>query len=195
MALPSICGTIKAGQDYSCSSVPSRYYQQAVIINMSDIDTKTINTTDLGETCNRNVQFALKEGKSGFRFTLSENGTAISGTFDKSTNDFGYPQFLHRVNIALTGLTEQDKCTLEGLSKGRFVVALQIGDIVEVYGIQNGLSAGDFTYDPQANSGFVALTLESSETAQESNVPLVYKSAVSDQEIEDFDSNFEQTEE
>lgn len=193
MALPTVCGGIKNGQDNSCTNSPSRYFQQAVIINMNDIDTKTINTTDLGEGCNRNVQFTLKAGKTGYRFTLSENGTAINGTFDKSTNDFGYPQFLHRVNLALNGLTEQDKCTLEGLSKGRFVVALQIGDIVEVYGIQNGLTAGDFTYDLQGNSGFVQLALESSETAQEPNVPLVYKSAVAGQEIEDFDSNFEQT--
>lgn len=190
MALPSICSNLKSGQDLSCKSVVSRFYQQMVIINYSDFDTKTINTESVGATCNHNITFTLKAGTSGFRFSLSDNGTAISGTFDKSVNDFGIPQFNHIVNMALAGADEETKCALESLSKGRFVVALQIGDIVEIYGAQNGLSAGDFTADPQGNSGFIALTLESNENSLEGNVPLVYKSAVPGQEIEDFDDNF-----
>lgn len=190
MALSPVCGVLKSGQDLSCKSVISRFYQQIVIINYSDIDTKTINTESVGVTCNHNVAFTLKTGKEGFRFSLSENGTAVSGTFEKASNDFGYATFKHIVNMALAGADEATKCTLEGLSKGRFVVALQFGDIVEIYGIEQGLSAGDFTADPQGNSGFIALTLESSENALESKVPLVYKSAEAGSEVEDFDANF-----
>ena len=193
MAIDTICGAIRNGQDNSCKSVNSRFYQQAVIINLSDLDSREINADNVGETCSRNVQFSLKDGKTGYRFTLSENGSAISGTYDVSRNDFGYSTFLHRVNLALTDATEEDKCTIEGLVKGRFVVALQRGEIIEIYGIENGLSAGDFTADTQANSGFIAITLESLEGALESHVPLVYKASSAGQEIEDFDSNFAQT--
>lgn len=184
---------LRAGKDLSCATgITSRFDQQLVVINYADIDTKTINAESIGDSCNHNVQFKLKEGKEGFRFALSENGTAVSGTFEKSVNDYGYPSFRHVVNIAIAGADEETKCILDSLTKGRFVVALQFGDIIEVYGIQNGLSAGDFTADPQGNAGFIALTLESLEIAPEGYVPLVYKSEVEGQEIEDFDANFKQ---
>lgn len=191
MARQPICGTITKGQDYSCQSVPSRYFQQIVIINMGDLDEVTINNSDVAGVCSRNVQFTLKEGATGYRISLPDNGSAIYGTFDATTNDFGFANFLHRVYVALTDATEEDKCTLENLVKGRYVVALQRGQIVEIYGIVNGLSAEDFTSDPQNNSGFVAIALASKENSPEPNVPLVYKSAVPGQEVEDFDSNFE----
>lgn len=192
MALSPVCGVLKSGQDLSCKSVISRFYQQLVLINYSDIDGKTINTESTGSTCNHNVSFTLKTGKEGFRFMLSENGTAVSGTYEKSVNDFGYPTFRHIVNMALAGADEATKCAIESLSKGRFVAALQMGEIIEIYGIEQGLAAGDFTADPQGNSGFIPLTLESSENAPEGHVPLVYKAGVPGQEIEDFDANFKQ---
>ena len=191
MALPNICGTLTAGQNFACENVVSRFAQQIVLINYADIATKTINTETVAETCNHNVTFALKTGKKGFRFTLSDNASAISGTFEKSSNDYGVPLFKHLVNMAVGGASESAKCILEKLSKGRYVVALQIGDIIEIYGIQNGLSAGDFTSDLQGNSGYIPLTLESLETSLESNVPLVYKSAEAGSEVEDFDADFD----
>lgn len=190
MALPNICGTLTAGQNFACDNVVSRFAQQIVLINYADIATKTINTETVAETCNHNVTFALKTAKKGFRFTLSDNASAISGTFEKSTNDYGVPLFKHIVNMAVGGASETAKCILEKLSKGRYVVALQIGDIIEIYGIQNGLSAGDFTSDLQGNSGYIPLTLESLENSLESNVPLVYKSAEAGSEVEDFDADF-----
>lgn len=190
MALPNICGTLTAGQNFACENVVSRFAQQIVLINYVDIATKTINTETVAETCNHNVTFALKTGKKGFRFTLSDNASAISGTFEKSSNDYGVPLFKHIVNMAVGGASESAKCILEKLSKGRYVVALQIGDIIEIYGIQNGLSAGDFTSDLQGNSGYIPLTLESLENSLESNVPLVYKSAEAGSEVEDFDADF-----
>lgn len=193
MALPSVCGTIKSGLDFTCSSAPSKYFQQVVIINRSDIAEYTVNTSETGETCNKNVQFTLKPGKVGYRFSLPENGSAVSGGYDVSRNDFGFSTFLHRVNLALTDATEAEKCNIEGMVKGSFVAAIQRGEIVEIYGIQNGLSAADFTSDPQANSGFVQISLQSLEGSLEPNVPLVYKSEVPGQEVEDFDSNFAPT--
>lgn len=191
MAIPLICGTISKGQDNSCKNVPSRYFQQMVIMNMSDFDEIQINDSDVAGVCTRNVEFTLKEGATGYRISLPDNGSAIYGTFDSTTNDFGFANFIHRVNVALTDASEEDKCMLENLVKGRFVVALQRGQIVEVYGIQNGLSAEDFTSDPQNNSGFVAIALASKENSPEQHIPLVYKSSVPGQEVEDFDSNFE----
>lgn len=193
MALPNICGTLTSGQDFACTSVVSRFAQQLVLINYADIATKTINTETAGETCNHNVAFTLKTGKEGFRFTLSDNASAVSGTFEKSVTDYGMPMFKHIVNMAVGGASEQAKCILEKLSKGKFVAALQIGDIIEIYGIQNGLSAGDFTSDLQGNSGFIPLTIESNDNGLESNVPLVYKSAEPGSAIEDFDANFKAT--
>ena len=191
MAIAPVCGTLINGQNFSCASPNSRFYQQVVLINFSDFATKTINTDSTGETCNHNIQFTLKAGKKGVRFSFSENGSVVSGTYDKSSNDQGYPQFAHTVNMALAGADEATKCAIESMTRGRFVVALQMGEIVEVYGAQNGLSAGDFTADPQGNSGFIPLTLTSNENSPEPHVPLVYKSAATGQEIEDFDANFE----
>lgn len=188
--IESICGVIKKGQDNTCKSIKSRFYQQAVVMNFSDVASKTINTDDALAETNYNIEFALKDGKKGFRFSASENGSAISGTYDVDRNDFGYTTVLHRVNMALTDLTEEDRATLAGLTKGKFIVALQRGEIVDIWGAENGLSTSAFTADVQGNSGFVALTLESLETGLESHLPLVYKASVEGQEIEDFDSNF-----
>ena len=190
MAIQSICAGITKGQDYTCSAPVSRFYQQMVIINFSDFDTKTIEAITTEASCKRNVSFTLKSGKKGFRFSLPENSSAISGTYDKSVDDYGFARFLHRVNFAVADATEEDKCNIEGLSKGRYVAVLQKGDMIEVYGVQNGLTAGDFTADTQANGGFIALTLESLETSLENHVPLVYKATIDGQEIEDFDSDF-----
>jgi hypothetical protein len=195
MAVASICGTLKNGQDASCVAPARRFYQQAVIINKSDIDTTTVvlavpNAESV--ECEYSVQFSLKEGKTGLRFTGPESGSSYKGYFDKTLSDLGFTQYKHNAQILIVGSTEEAKCILDSLSKGKYVVVYQFTDgTVEVYGFENGLTTGDFTYDVQEGGGGTAVILSSLDTAPENYVPLVYKSLVEGGENADFDSNFE----
>lgn len=190
MAITSVCGTLMNGQDASCVSPSRRYFQQAVVINKSDIASFTITAPTEANACAYHVEFSLKEGKTGFLFAGSENGSVYKGFFDKSQSDLGFAQYAHSVQMLVVGADEAAKCVLDALGKGSYVVALQIGDLIEVYGVQNGLVAGDYTYDLQEGGGGSAIVLSSAETAPESRLPLVYKSATPDGEVADFDSLF-----
>lgn len=187
----SPCAMIKEGQDFSCSAPAKRFAQEVVIINYSDILTKELPKNAEGEICDHKVKFKLKPTKKGFRFILSGNGSSVFGTAAKTSTESGYPEFNHIVNMAVGGSDELSKCNLEAFSKGRFVVAMQIGSKIEVYGLENGLSAGDFSYSPQENGGFTPITLENGEQFAENNLPSLYESEVPGQEIEDFDKGFE----
>lgn len=193
MAIASICGTLKNGQDASCVAPARRFYQQAVIINKQDIDTFTITTpTAEDPTCAYTVEFSLKTGTTGFRFTGPESGSSYKGYFDKTLSDLGFTQYKHNAQILIVGSTEEAKCILDSLSKGKYIVVYQFTDgTVEVYGFENGLTTGDFTYDVQEGGGGTAIVLSSMDIAPENLVPLVYKSAVPGGEEADFDSNFD----
>lgn len=195
MARQSLCATLLTGQDAVCEAPKRRYYQQAVIINRSDIDTFTINKTDYDiplPVCSYTVAFALKEGKKGFFFQGPENGNNYFGSFDKSTSDLGFVQYKHNVSMLVIGASEEAKCILESLDKGSYLVALQFTDgTVEVYGFQNGISTGDYTYDVQGGGGGAAIVLTSNDNTPEGYLPLIYVSAVPGSETEDFDSAFE----
>lgn len=195
MATTSLCGTLKNGQDASCVAPARRFYQQAVVINLADIDqTTVVITTPTAEApdCAYNVEFSLKEGKTGFRFVGSEAGSTYKGYFDKTTSDLGYPQYKHNGQILVVGSTEESKCVLDSLSKGKYAIAYQFTDgTVEIYGFQNGLTTGDFTYDVQEGGGGTPIVLSSLDTAPENFVPLVYKSGTEGGETADFDANFE----
>ena len=155
--------------------------------------------------CEYTVQFSLKDGKTGYRFSGPEAGSTYKGYFDKSTSDLGFAQYKHNAQILVVGSTEEAKCIIDSLSKGSYVVAYQFTDgTVEIYGFQTGLTTGDFTYDVQEggggtdrsgtgsqNPGRTAIVLSSLDTAPENLVPLVYKSLVPGSETADFDSNFE----
>lgn len=195
MAVFSICGNLKNGQDASCVAPARRFFQQAVVINLGDIDQDSvIITTPTAENpdCAYNVQFSLKDGKTGYRFTGPEAGSSYKGYFDKSNADLGFVQYKHNAQILVVGSDEESKCILDSLSKGKYVVVYQFTDgTVEVYGFQNGLTTGDFTYDVQEGGGGTAVVLSSLDTAPENFLPLVYVSAVPGSEIADFDSNFD----
>jgi|GEM_PF-1470074 len=197
MARESLCAKLMADQNFACTTPVRKYVQQFVAINKSDIDqasvvvTKTDSTSGTPE-CKYNVSFELFEGKKGFFFQLPENGTSVFGTFDKSRSDLGYVQYVHNVNAFVAGVSEEAKCILEALDKGSYVIALQLADgTVEIYGIENGLSTGDYTYDVQTNGGGTAIILTSNENTPESNIPLVYKPATGGDANADFNSAFE----
>jgi hypothetical protein len=193
MAITSICAILKNGQDAACIAPVRRFYQQAVLINKTDIDpTTVVLSIPTDEACDYNVQFSLKEGKTGLRFTGSESGSTYKGYFDKSVSDLGYVQYKHNAQILVVGSTEEAKCILDSIGKGKFVAVYQFTDgSVEVYGWENGLSAGDFTYDVQEGGGGTAIVLSSMDIAPENYVPLVYKSLTLNGETADFDANFE----
>lgn len=194
MAVPSICGTLKSGKDLSCVSPVRRYAQQAVIINKSDIEDYTITApTGEADACAYHVEFTLKDGKTGYLIQGPESGSSFYGSFDKSISDIGFVQYAHNVQILMAGVDEATKCILDALDKGSYIIALQIGETVEIYGMENGLSTGDYTYNLQEGGGGVAMALASRETAPEGKLPLVYKSAVADGEVADFDSLFANT--
>jgi len=195
MAVASICGTLKNGQDASCVAPARRFYQQVVLINKADIDTESVvlSVPDAESlTCEYSVQFALKDGKTGFRFTGPESGSSYKGYFDKTLSDLGFPQYKHNAQILIVGSTEEAKCILDSLSKGKYVAVYQFTDgTVEVYGFENGLTTGDFTYDVQEGGGGTAIVLSSLDIAPENYVPLVYNSTPPGSENADFDSNFD----
>jgi hypothetical protein len=198
MAITSICGILKNGQDASCTAPVRKFYQQAVFINISDIEKNSIqisvpdnNPDPENPICPYRVNFSLKEGKTGIRFVGSESGSTYKGYFEKTVSDLGYVQYKHNAQILIVGSNEQAKCILDSLGKGKFVAVYQLYDgTVEVYGITNGLSAGDYTYDIQEGGGGTAIVLSSMENAPENYIPLVYKSNVVGGENADFDSNF-----
>ncbi|HET8838036.1 MAG TPA: hypothetical protein VFM82_03490 [Flavobacteriaceae bacterium] len=200
MAVLPLCAKLIAGQDASCFPVNRKYYQQAVVINKTDIDPDsiTVTKTDFNtapETCAYNVSFALKAGKTGYRFTGGENGSIYFGRYNKTLSELtGNPQYVHEAQMLVVGVDEASKCILEALDKGRYVVAYQFMDgTVEIYGIRNGLSTADYTFSTQENGGGTSIILTSSESAPENELPLVYKSEVPGSETADFDAAFENT--
>lgn len=174
MANISICAKVKAGKDFSCvTNLTRKYYQQIVIINQSDIDTTSIVYPDPnGDPCNFKVEFALKTGTTGYLVALPENGSQVFGTYNKTTSDLGLVQYQHITNFPVIGATEEAKCLLNSLDRGSVVVAMQLKDgTVEIYGLQNGLTTADYTFDLQGGSGGSPIALQSLENAPEPYIP------------------------
>lgn len=180
------------GLDLSCVAPPRKYYQQLVVINKVDIeDIEKILPTE-EEGCAYRVKFNLKPGTTGYRISGATGGSSFFGSVDKSISDLGYPQYIHNASMLMAGLSEEAKCIMDSLGKGQFVAAYQLTDgTVEIYGIDNGLTAGDYTYDIQGGGGGTPIVLSSSEDAPEPLLPLIYESAVPGAEGADFDSAFE----
>lgn len=194
MANQSICAELQEGLDLSCvRTLPKKYYQEAVVINFNDIDRQNSTLGNLSAGCDYTVQMVLKAGKKGVQIKLPDNGSSIKGFFGKSKSDLGFVQYLHQVQILVAGASAETKCTLDKLDRGRYVIAVQLSDgTVEIYGWENGLSTGDYTYDIQEGGGGSLIILQSDENTQEGMIPLVYKSNPIGGEDADFNSQFEQ---
>jgi|SRR5690606_30723926 len=192
MAVQSICAKLFNDLDISCIAPARKFWQQAVLINKSDIDEYTVTLPNAEtEECNYKVAFTLKAGTTGYRILGPEVGSSFYGSYDKSRSDIGFAQYIHNVGFLIAGETEASKCILDSLDKGSFVVALQLKDgTVLIYGIVNGLTTGDYSYNIQEGGGGTQIILSSLEDAPEGNLPLVYESAVPGQETEDFDDAF-----
>lgn len=192
MATSSICAELQDGFDLSCiRNLVKKYAQEAVIINYNDIDHSVSVPSGIdGETCDYTVQLTLKPGKTGVRVKLPGSGSSIKGFTAKSKDDNSFVQYLHQVQILAAGVTAAQKCILDKLDHGSYVVAVQAGQTVEIYGLQNGLSTGDYTLDIAEGGGATLIVLQSDENAQESYLPLVYKPQTGGDAVADFDELF-----
>jgi len=196
MANVVICAELKAGHDFACTrNFAKKYFQEAVFINLADIDREASGDPAIGgvSACDYNIAMVLKTGKTGYAIRLPDNGNAIKGFVGKSRDDNGRNQYLHQVQFMLMGASEDVKCTLDKLDQGRYAVALQLTDgTVEIYGWYNGLSTADYTYDVAEGGGGGVLVLQSDENAQEPTLPLVYRSGVEGGAEADFNDQFAQ---
>jgi hypothetical protein len=195
MAVINTCAKLNTGLDLSCQAPNGKYFQQAVIINKVDIETITYTPPVPPSTCAYTVHFELKPGTTGYRVAGIEAGSSFFGSFDKTRSDAGYPQYTHNVQILVGGVSEEVKCFLSSLDKGSYVVAMQFTDgTVEIYGLANGMSTGDYTYDVQGGNGTSLIVLSSLDTSPENFLPQIYVSSPEGTETADFDSAFAQPE-
>lgn len=194
MANTAICAELDGVVDLSCiRTLVKKYFQEIVIINYNDIDRTASVINQAGALCDYSVSMVLKAGKKGVMLKLPENGNTIRGSFAKTTSDLGFIQYLHTVQILIAGVTKEIKCILDKLDRGRYVVAAQLADgTVEIYGFQNGLTTGDYTYDLVEGGGGAKIPLQSKDTEQETLLPLIYKPAVPGSENADFNEQFSQ---
>jgi len=186
----SICKKLIAGASLGCdSSLNKRYAQEVVVINKDDL-TSIVKTISADTKYTHSVTFEMKASAKGFKFVMPANGSGVFGSVEKSTSDLGLVQYNHIANMLMFGVDETSKGILESFDKGRYVVAMKIGNVVEIYGIDNGLSTADYTLDIQGGAGASAIQLSSGEGFEESNLPLVYTAGVGGDPLADFDSAF-----
>lgn len=194
MANTAICAELDGVVDLSCiRTLVKKYFQEIVIINFNDIDRTASVINQAGALCDYSVSMVLKAGKKGVMLKLPENGNTIRGSYAKSTSDLGFIQYLQTVQILIAGVTKEIKCILDKLDRGRYVVAAQLADgTVEIYGYENGLTTGDYTFDLVEGGGGAKIPLQSKDAEQESMLPLIYKPAVPGSENADFNEQFSQ---
>lgn len=194
----SICLKLHNGQSNACPKSPFRYYQQAVLVNRSDVRNKLIQTSTTNISgdyeCRNRVYFDLNPGTKGHRFSVGENASVVFGMFEK-TEQNDIPQYSHAVNIVLTGVDEDTKCQLKQLDLADYFAALQTYDgLIEIFGFEYGLTTSNYTYDPANLTGGAIIKLNSLADSLEDEPPFVYKSQNPGDEISDFDSEFENSE-
>jgi hypothetical protein len=192
------CQKLRAGLNASCIIPSTKYYQQVVLVNREDLLNKRIVTSsvtiDDEYLCRHRVFFNLKEGKTGYRFSINETASQIFGIAEKTTTE-GIPQYSHSVNIVLLGIDEATKCLLKQLDYGDYFAALQFyGGTIEVFGFEYGLTTSNYSYDPQNLSGGAIIKLNSLSDSLEDELPFVYKSTTLNNEVIDFDNDFSENE-
>src|SRR5690606_20651442 len=96
MAVVNLCAKLGNGLDVSCEAPVRKFFQQAVVINKTDIEEYTIQSPDSETgTCAYSVTFTLKAGTTGYRISGPQAGSSFFGSFDKSRSDLGHTQYIH----------------------------------------------------------------------------------------------------
>jgi|SRR5690625_2027994 len=190
--MAEICNTLRGGQDLSCLIPEYVPFQEAKLINKSDIEDYTI-TVDC-ETDEYNVDFTLKEGASAFGFISSLNGNHIRGIDSLVRNGKDYAMWSHQLQFLFAGYDEASLCQREALAKGQIVGAIKYNDgTVKIYGLENGMRTQDYDYDLVEEEGLFPMVLTSSEGRPERYLPLVFSPATGDAEAI-FDNDFKELE-
>lgn len=176
-----VCVDLLKGWDLECDGAQYRkYFQQLVLVNRADVDEYLIDST----STTNNIAFNLKDGKTGFLFRSSENGTVINAEFSKSVRK-GIVYYDHKMELAITGVDEDSKTMLKQLDMSDYFGAIQFKDgTVEIHGFSYGLKTDSYNYTPQGLGGSI-ISLVSK--YPEYDPPYVY---LSDDPIEDFNCLF-----
>lgn len=174
------CKTLLRELDFSCpTDVHRKYFQQIVLVNLSDLDEVAYDLSDSGHA----VAFTLLPGATGYRFRGNEMASNFSASFSKSVIR-GQPLYSHSVTMPIIGVKLQTKLVLKELDLANYFAAIQFTDgTVEIYGFENGLSPGDYTYEAQGSLVGTILSLDSKQL--EDDIPYIYGGVSSN-----FDNKF-----
>ncbi len=180
------CIKIHKGQELGCKAWVRKYFQQLILINKDDVNTFNILSKVNGDGSFRHrIQFDLKAGKTGYRFTGLESGNSFFATFSKEIDE-NIPQYLHELQLPVLGATEETKYIIKTLDWANYFAAIQLNNgQIEIYGFENGITTGNYTYDLQGNAGGSFIPLESKDLEDEP--PFVYYSLTPG---DDFDTLF-----
>lgn len=186
-----ICDVIlKLGQDRSCFREEKRYYNEAVLIHKSDVESYSVKVGStlgfLEEIPHHEITFKLKTDAEGLYFGGNPNKFFIYGTSTHSRRK-GINRYTHFVQIPTYGIDERAKYILHTLDqmKDYFMALKHKSGVVEIFGFGSGLETNDYTLNGQNQINMVQLSTPND--FLEYNHPLVYKS---DNPIRDFDSFF-----
>ena len=190
--MADICNTLRGGQDLSCAIPEYIPFQEAKLINKSDIEEATISVDC--ETDEYNVDFKLKPGKKAFAFIASVNGNHVRGIDSLVRNDKGYAMWNHAMHFLFAGVDEASTCQREALAKGSIVGAIKYNDgTVKIYGLENGMASEEYDYDLVEEEGLFPMVLSSLEGRSERYLPLVFNPSEGDAEAI-FDNDFQELE-
>jgi hypothetical protein len=148
----SICAELLNGFDLECDgAIYKKYFQQIVLVNRADVNEFAITSTIL----KNRIYFNLLEGKTGYLFRNTENGSVINAEFSKSLKD-GIVYYDHRLEVPVIGVNEDSKSILKQLDKADYFAAIHFKDgTIEIHGFNYGLKTEPYTYTPQGTGGAI----------------------------------------
>lgn len=179
---------ILIGNENSCNTSYSNFYQQLVLVNKKDVKdyliTKDLIFNNEIPKVNYNIQFSLKDLKKGVRIVMNENSDNINASFSKSVSN-GLSRYNHKVTFALQDTSEYYKYLLYQLdnSKDYFIALQRKNNQIEIYGFNNGFKVDSYDFD---NGTIIELT----SSFLEYDLPYIYKSKIQNNEVDDFDYSF-----
>lgn len=162
------CKQLLKGHDISCLEVKRKYYQQIVLVNIDDLDEVAYDVNDV----NHSIAFNLVGGATGFLYRGNEKVSLYTASFSKTVKK-GQPLYSHSVSLPVIGVSVETKLVLKELDSSNYFAAIQFTDgTIEVYGLENGLTTSDYTFEAQNGLGGIGLNLVS--RFEEEEPPYVY---------------------
>lgn len=148
----SLCAKILKGFDLECDgAVYKKYFQNIVLVNRADVNEFAITSNYV----KNRIYFNLNEGKTGFLFRSTENGSSINAEFSKSLKD-GIVYYDHKLDVPIIGINEESKTMLKQLDNADYFAAVHFKDgTIEIHGFNFGLKTDPYTYTPQGTGGAI----------------------------------------